>query len=203
MARFECLVCGAQRQHRKDAFRHVRDRHPGHQDREEVVEVDEDEVYPPPASRQAGSHGAARRVLPSVASAAAIAPSLPLAAVAPPTAPSTSNTPLRPASPRPLYEGEPVSNLSFPQLRSSRSTRNQDHNPAARNRPGVADHDPTEGLPVQRFERRTVRIDQDATADPGEAGRQESDVANEQYQWPQPGPGLPTYFKDLAPWNQV
>jgi hypothetical protein len=63
------------------------------------------------------------------------------------------------------------------------------------------DHDPTEGLPVRRFEYQTVRINQDATADTGEANNQASDIPNENYPWPEQP--LPSFFSQLAPHNQV
>ncbi|KIW67212.1 hypothetical protein PV04_06479 [Phialophora macrospora] len=82
-------------------------------------------------------------------------------------------------------------------LRSSRTTRNQEHAP--RNRAGVPDFDPTEGLPVRRWERQTVRINQDASADAGESNAQADDKDSD-FPWPEQP--LPSFFSQLPPHNQ-
>ena len=99
-----------------------------------------------------------------------------------------------------------VLNLSFKpltsvQLRSSRSTRNQDHNTAPRNRAGVLDLDPTEGLPVRKWEQVSVVVNQDATPDPTDANNQSTE--NEESEFPWPEQPLPSWFPQLAPHSQV
>lgn len=98
------------------------------------------------------------------------------------------------------------------QLRSSRSTRNQDHQAASRNRPGVVDLDPTEGLPVQKWAQVPVRVNQDPSVDPASVPNQPSGItATSSAEWaaqfntpqfPWPEKELPSFFSQLTPHNQ-
>ena len=85
------------------------------------------------------------------------------------------------------------------QLRSSRLTRNADHS-AQRNRPGVHDWDPTDGLPVRKYVLETVKINQDADIDPTDAADK---AAAEKDDFPWPEQPLPSFFNDLQPHTQA
>lgn len=87
------------------------------------------------------------------------------------------------------------------QLRSSRSTRNQDHNTAPRNRAGGIDLDPTDGLPVQNWEFTTVTINQDETSEPAESSDQGPRFNHALYPWPEQT--LPSFYNQLPLLNQV
>ncbi|OCT51642.1 hypothetical protein CLCR_08211 [Cladophialophora carrionii] len=127
--------------------------------------------------------------------------SYPLPPHSPLPAPSPSSPPSAPLPrppPPPSRVGVAVGlRLPREQLRSSRSTRNQDHTP--RNRGGVPDFDPTEGLPVRRWERQTVRVNQDVSADASESNAQANDKDSD-FPWPEQP--LPSFFSQLAPHNQ-
>ncbi|KAJ9607923.1 hypothetical protein H2200_008002 [Cladophialophora chaetospira] len=85
------------------------------------------------------------------------------------------------------------------QLRSSRTTRNQDHTP--RNRAGIPDFDPTEGLPVRRWEQTTVRISQDASTETTvENSRDPATSQDGIFSFP-PLP-LPSFFGQISTHNQ-
>lgn len=83
------------------------------------------------------------------------------------------------------------------QLRSSRTTRHQDHSVARR---GANDFDPTEGLPVKKYRLESVRVNQDAYLDPLDPGREE--MGREEDLFAQELP-LPHYFSQLPELNQV
>jgi hypothetical protein len=53
---------------------------------------------------------------------------------------------------------------------------------------------------VRRWERQTVRINQDASADAGESSAQADDKDSD-FPWPEQP--LPSFFSQLAPHNQV
>ena len=82
------------------------------------------------------------------------------------------------------------------QLRSSRTTRNQDG--VARR--GANDFDPTEGLPVRKYQLATVRVNQDANDDPLDAGREDQNKDENLFSKELP---LPSFFKQLPEHNQV
>ncbi|KIX04713.1 uncharacterized protein Z518_05583 [Rhinocladiella mackenziei CBS 650.93] len=86
------------------------------------------------------------------------------------------------------------------QLRSSRSTRNQEHNTAPRNRAGVIDWDPTEGLPVRKWEQVTVKVNQDVSTDPSDTNNQNQEHIDNDFPWPEQP--LPHFFNQLAPHSQ-
>ena len=88
-----------------------------------------------------------------------------------------------------------------PQLRSSRTTRNQEHNPANRNRAGVIDWDPTDGLPVRKWEQLTVKVNQDTSNDPSDANNQSTEHNDSDFPWPEQP--LPHFFNQLPPHSQV
>ncbi|KAK5053727.1 hypothetical protein LTR84_001688 [Exophiala bonariae] len=112
--------------------------------------------------------------------------------------------PRHPLSPQFLRISSPPSLQCRPthqnQLRSSRSTRNQDHNVAPRNRAGGLDLDPTEGLPVQNWEFQTVRVNQDETTEPAESADQGPKFNHPNYPWPEQP--LPAFFHQLPLLNQ-
>ncbi|KAK5222072.1 hypothetical protein LTR72_006329 [Exophiala xenobiotica] len=81
------------------------------------------------------------------------------------------------------------------QLRSSRTTRNQDG--AARR--GANDFDPTEGLPVRKYQFVTVRVNQDANDDPLDGGREDQNKDENLFSKELP---LPSFFKQLPELNQ-
>ena len=85
------------------------------------------------------------------------------------------------------------------QLRSSRTTRNAEHG-ASRNRGGVFDYDPTDGLPVRKYVLETVKINQDANIDPSDAANKSA--ANKDNDFPWPEHELPTFFSSLQPHSQ-
>ncbi|KIW91437.1 uncharacterized protein Z519_08333 [Cladophialophora bantiana CBS 173.52] len=85
-------------------------------------------------------------------------------------------------------------------LRSSRSTRNQEHNPTPRNRAGLPDFDVTEGLPVRRWERVSVKISQDAPADQADGNDQSTENNDGNFPWTEHP--LPSYWPLLPPHNQ-
>jgi hypothetical protein len=82
------------------------------------------------------------------------------------------------------------------QLRSSRTTRNQDG--AARR--GANDFDPTEGLPVRKYQFATVRVNQDANDEPLDGGREDQNKDENLFSKELP---LPSFFKQLPELNQV
>ncbi|RMZ89336.1 hypothetical protein DV736_g3430, partial [Chaetothyriales sp. CBS 134916] len=92
-------------------------------------------------------------------------------------------------------------------LRSSRHTRNAEHNTPARNRAGVIDYDPTDGLPVRKYILETVRVNQDTAAaglddlDPDRAGKSVLDKDDGTY-YPWPDLPLPSFFDQLPLHNQ-
>jgi hypothetical protein len=176
---FQCLLCLPRLRvysTSRDAWRHVRNNHPGKNDRANVVEVGGNVN-----NNNVGAVGQPAAV--------AAAPSLPgpLLPVAPAADP-----------PRPMFDGPVVNNLRS-QLRSSRSTRNQEH-PAAR-RAGPPDFDPTDGLPVRQWALKNVRISQDAPAEAGEATNLTSEATDNDL-W-SAEPALPSFFSQLPPHNQV
>ncbi|KIW52458.1 hypothetical protein, variant [Exophiala xenobiotica] len=81
------------------------------------------------------------------------------------------------------------------QLRSSRTTRNQDG--VARR--GANDFDPTEGLPVRKYQLATVRVNQEANDDPVDAGREDQNKDENLFSKELP---LPSFFKQLPELNQ-
>lgn len=83
------------------------------------------------------------------------------------------------------------------QLRSSRTTRHQDHSVARR---GANDFDPTEGLPVKKYRLENVRVNQDAYLDPLDASREEQGREEDLFAQELP---LPHYFNQLPELNQV
>jgi hypothetical protein len=87
------------------------------------------------------------------------------------------------------------------QLRSSRSTRNAEHNAPSRNRAGVFDYDPTDGLPVRKYVLETVKINQDASSDPYDAGNESTATKESDFPWPELP--LPSFFDSLPPHNQA
>jgi len=87
------------------------------------------------------------------------------------------------------------------QLRSSRSTRNQEHSTAPRNRAGVIDWDPTEGLPVRKWEQVSVKINQDTSLDPIDSNDQNAENHESDFPWPELP--LPNFYNQLAPHSQV
>ncbi|RMD39844.1 hypothetical protein DV735_g5282, partial [Chaetothyriales sp. CBS 134920] len=92
-------------------------------------------------------------------------------------------------------------------LRSSRHTRNAEHNTPARNRAGVIDYDPTDGLPVRKYVLEAVRVNQDNAAagldnlDPDRAGRSALDRDDGTF-YPWPDLPLPSFFDQLPVHNQ-
>ena len=127
--------------------------------------------------------------------------------------PSSSSLPLFPPPPTRLPLAPQFLHLSSPspspvsrpthqdQLRSSRSTRNQDHNVAPRNRAGGLDLDPTEGLPVQNWEFQIVRVNQDETTETAESSDQGPRFNHPGYPWSEQP--LPSFFHQLPLHNQV
>ncbi|KIV88259.1 hypothetical protein PV10_07957 [Exophiala mesophila] len=85
-------------------------------------------------------------------------------------------------------------------LRSSRHTRNQEHNQPLRNRAGVIDWDPTDGLPVRKWEQVTVKVNQDLTADPSDSSNQNQEHTDSDFPWPEQP--LPHFFSQLPPHSQ-
>ncbi|KAL2430538.1 hypothetical protein ABEF95_010536 [Exophiala dermatitidis] len=114
------------------------------------------------------------------------------------TPPSDSPAPGLP-SPDPQSTSQ-NSFLTGSQLRSSRSTRNQDHNAAARNRAGGLDLDPTDGLPVQKFELRTVRVSQEGSSDQNDGANQPGQQSGSDI-WREPP--LPSFFNQLPQHSQA
>lgn len=76
-------------------------------------------------------------------------------------------------------------------MRSSRTTRNQDHSAAARNRAGAIDFDPTDGLPVSKFQLEEIVVNQDATFDSNDTNQDQSAIDEAEARFPE----LP-----MAPW---
>ncbi|OAG37260.1 hypothetical protein AYO21_08559 [Fonsecaea monophora] len=105
-----------------------------------------------------------------------------------------------PPSPRPMFEEEPVANYQPQQLRSSRSTRNQENNQLSRNRGGQPDHDVTDGLPVQRWQFATVRVNQDAPAEPGDGTNPSTESTDSNFPWPDHP--MPSWSPAIRPFNQ-
>ncbi|KAL2397203.1 hypothetical protein ABEF92_002148 [Exophiala dermatitidis] len=108
-----------------------------------------------------------------------------------------------PAPGLPSPDPQSTSQTSFltgRQLRSSRSTRNQDHNAAARNRAGGLDLDPTDGLPVQKFELRTVRVSQEGSSDHNDGANQPGQQSGSDI-WREPP--LPSFFNQLPQHSQA
>ena len=87
----------------------------------------------------------------------------------------------------------------YGQLRSSRTTRNAEHN-APRNRAGVFDYDPTDGLPVRKYVLETVKISQDTSLDPNDVANKST--ANKDNDFPWPDQPLPSFFDSLPPHSQ-
>lgn len=114
-------------------------------------------------------------------------------------------------SARSLYGGSTITDV-LQQLRSSRSTRNQDHLVASRNRPGVVDLDPTEGLPVQKWEQIAVRVNQDPSNEaPAVTNLPQGSTSTSSAEWaaqfgtpqfPWQEKPLPSFFNQLPSWNQ-
>ncbi|RMZ75578.1 hypothetical protein DV737_g5221, partial [Chaetothyriales sp. CBS 132003] len=92
-------------------------------------------------------------------------------------------------------------------LRSSRHTRNAEHNTPARNRAGAIDYDPTDGLPVRKYVLESIRVNQDTAAaglddlDPDRVGKSALDKDDGTY-YPWPDLPLPSFFDQLPLHNQ-
>jgi hypothetical protein len=87
----------------------------------------------------------------------------------------------------------------------SRQTRNQEA--VSRRQGQVVDLDPTDGLPVQKYAFQVIQINQDASADAAVANTKSTNSAEwaaqfntSQYPWPEAA--LPSFQKELQPWNQ-
>lgn len=65
----------------------------------------------------------------------------------------------------------------------------------------MIDWDPTEGLPVRKWERTTVKVNQDASIDPSDANNQNTNNNDSDFPWPEQS--LPSFFNQLPPHNQV
>ena len=90
--------------------------------------------------------------------------------------------------------------LTDNQLRSSRSNRHlQQDTPQGRTRGGVVDHDPTEGLPVRRWEMIEVTVNQE----PKEEGKDEDSRNGINENWPWPDHLLPRDIHLLPAHSQV
>jgi hypothetical protein len=88
------------------------------------------------------------------------------------------------------------------QFRSSRSNRHLQHENAPRIRGGVGgpiDHDPTEGLPVKKWQLSEVTIKQVEKDDDGDDAK--TGNINPDYPWPELP--LPKDFHQLPPHSQV
>lgn len=186
---FQCALCGLQYTEASSVYRHWQQHHSQQTGGQRhnpnwVVWVG---AGPPPNPLFGVVGQPPLGALPAVAGPAA-AP-----AIVPPPPPVAP-----PALPVSNYLVSGVGLWSPSQLRTSRTTRNQDHTP--RNRAGIADFDPTEGLPVRRWEQQTIKVNQDASTDPAES----NDRANDQdSDFPWPEQPLPTFISQLTPHNQV
>lgn len=86
----------------------------------------------------------------------------------------------------------------FDQLRSSRTTRNAEHN-APRNRAGALDYDPADGLPVRKYVFDTVTINQDASTEPTDVANKTNTNESSTIWTELP---LPSFFDSLPPHSQ-
>jgi hypothetical protein len=86
------------------------------------------------------------------------------------------------------------------QLRSSRTTRNAQHDAPSRNRAGAFDYDPTDGLPVRKYVLETVKINQDASLDPADAANKSTANQTDDFPWPELP--LPSFIDSLPPYSQ-
>ncbi|KIX92212.1 uncharacterized protein Z520_12093 [Fonsecaea multimorphosa CBS 102226] len=189
---FECAFCDKAYNHRKTLNRHVRDKHPeqtGGQSSDPSSAVVVSGVPVQGLAVVASPAVAAPVAAPVVAPAPLPLFSSALPSSYPPLSSSSSSSP----SPPPVADNQR-------QLRSSRSTRNQDNNPTPRNRAGLADFDVTEGLPVQRYERRSVTINQDASADQADGNNQSAENNDSNNTWAELP--LPSFWPQLSPVNQ-
>ncbi|OAP60941.1 hypothetical protein AYL99_05943 [Fonsecaea erecta] len=191
MSDFNCSCCGKPYQSRRTLYRHYRDDHPEHTGGQSsnpswaVVNSGGSVQSPRPCASHQGNG--------VVASPAAAA------AVAFPSVPSTPSPPLIPRRSVPRG-GNLMVNHPSQQLRSSRSTRNQENNPTPRNRAGLPDFDVTEGLPVQRWEYTRVKVNQDASADHTDGNNQSTENQDSSHSWPELP--LPSFWPQLPPANQ-
>ena len=80
------------------------------------------------------------------------------------------------------------------QLRSSRHTRAAEHSGQSRNRGGLLDYDPTDGLPIRKYVLESIKIDQDSALEPNDTSLA-AVKQNDAFPWPDQQ--LPTYYDQL------
>ena len=80
------------------------------------------------------------------------------------------------------------------QLRSSRNTRAAEHSGPSRNRAGVLDYDPTDGLPIRKYVLESIKINQESALDPNDSSLA-AVKQNDDFPWPDQQ--LPIYYDQL------